>query len=95
MALLLLAACSGNPLLGDNCAKVFCGADQFCLSTSGGAGDPGDTADSAGSEDPFGDLPVCTQAPAECGPIVTCACLPDCTTCEKSGGLIRCTIETP
>src|SRR5688572_24761835 len=85
--LLLIAACADkgedSPAYQPDCAKVLCAADEYCLSTSGGA-----------SQD-TGDLPECTAAPASCGGTPTCDCLPECTSCTTDGSLVRCSIAYP
>jgi hypothetical protein len=67
------------------CSGVACDADAYCLHVM-----PGDRPDTAEPS-----VPECAPAPEACGIPVTCACLPECTDCDDSDGLARCTIAMP
>jgi hypothetical protein len=79
--ILLLLGCSNEPRL--SCGKEFCNPAQYCRH------DPPD------SDDPFNE-PYCADAPSECGPHITCECLPLCDQCDDAGpDAVDCTLAPP
>ena len=82
--LLSLAGCSGKDEPVTECAKVLCASDEYCLAVYGGVPDTG----------VMDDLPLCTEAPADCDGHPSCDCLPDCTSCTEDDG-VYCTVALP